>query len=353
MNSDLGMGSYLVGSTPKAEPDAEAISLPEHEKASQRRYDHLLHKLKKLKKEIKMADSDVNVYAKDPMSGIMPLMMGNGFGGGTGAAVGGGLGAGLLGGILGGVLLNRNGVLGGGVDATAGVVTPAMLTSAINGVTDNNNVTTILQSLGDIKGAIPLAEGQVQLALAGAQSDLTNLINTGNVALMQGQFAINKNVSDTTAQIIAAQNATQDVVQNGNAAIQASLTNIATGIVQNAYAVTTAVRDDGDKTRALIVAQNDASLNRQLATAEAALLEQRAIGRSAATEVNVSQVVNQVQAQAQAQTQQQQQLILLSQIAAGFQGLQNAVATNSNLIVGNTGAVATGPQTANPVNVRA
>lgn len=33
--------------------------------------------------------------------------------------------------------------------------------------------------------------------------------------------------------------------------------------------------------------------------------------------------------------------------------LQSAVATNSNLIVGNTGAVATGVQTANPVNVRA
>jgi hypothetical protein len=49
----------------------------------------------------------------------------------------------------------------------------------------------------------------------------------------------------------------------------------------------------------------------------------------------------------------EQQAVLLGQLVAVVGNLQNAVATNSNLIVGNTGAVATGPQTANPVNVRA
>ena len=83
------------------------------------------------------------------------------------------------------------------------------------------------------------------------------------------------------------------------------------------------------------------------------LQEQQAASTARGTEVNVTQQVNQVQAQAQAQQQQQQQLILLNTIAGHLVGLQNAVATNSNLIVGNTGAVATGPQTANPVNVRA
>lgn len=88
--------------------------------------------------------------------------------------------------------------------------------------------------------------------------------------------------------------------------------------------------------------------------AENALAEQRAEGRARGTEVTVTQTVNQnqLQLQAQQQQQQQQQAILLNQLCTLVGGLQNAVATNSNLIVGNTGAVATGPQTANPVNVR-
>lgn len=54
----------------------------------------------------------------------------------------------------------------------------------------------------------------------------------------------------------------------------------------------------------------------------------------------------------QAQAQQQQQAILLGNIWERLNGMQNAIATNSNLIVGNTGATTTGAQTANPVNVR-
>ncbi len=185
----------------------------------------------------------------------------------------------------------------------------------------------------------------MQLALAGAQADINSNIAMSLQTAIAGQAMINKNISDAIATSLASQGAIKETVLSTGAA------NL-TATMNSKFELAATIRDDGDKTRALIVAQNDAMLNRQLATAEAALLEQRAIGRSAATEVNVSQVVNQVQAQSQAQQQQQQQLILLSQIAAGFQGLQNAVATNSNLIVGNTGGVATGPQTANPVNVR-
>jgi len=298
-----------------------------------------------LHKGLKMTEHVKNIFNAEPAgAGMM------GGWGGAGAGAGAGLGAGLLGGILGGVLLNRNGLFGGGEGGNH--VTPAQLSSAINGVTDNNNVTTILQSLGDIKAAVPLAEGQVQLALAQTQNALSSQASGYAIGNVQGFANVNDNVARSTAAVIAVGETIKDTVNTTSAATQLGIANLATAGLQNTYAITQAINADGEKTRALLVAQNEATLQRQLAVAEAALAEQRAEGRARGTEVNVTQTVNQNQMQLQAQQQQQQQAILLNQLLYAVGGLQNAVATNSNLIVGNTGAVATGPQTANPVNVR-
>ncbi len=274
----------------------------------------------------------------DNTAAIIAAMMGNNNSGGVGAGAGAGLGAGLVGGMLGGALLGGNGILGGnrrGADVVDGcAVTPALLASSLAQVTDTAQATTVLQTLGDIKASIPLAEGQVQLALAGSTADINRNISTGLQVAIAGQAGINKNISDSLATAIAGQG------------------DIKASILTNSFALAEIVRNDGDKTRALIVSQNDAMLNRQLATAEAALLEQRAIGRSRDVEVNVTQTVSQNQLQIQAQQQQQQQTVLLSNLCNLIGGLQNAVATNSNLIVGNSGPVGTGAQTANPVNVR-
>ncbi len=290
--------------------------------------------------EIMTPAETINLFANPGMGGM----------GGAGAGAGAGLGAGLLGGILGGALLggNRGGLLNnGGTDIvnTQGVVTPALLASSLAQVTDTAQSTTVLQTLGDIKASIPLAEGQVQLALAGAQADINGNISMGLQTAINGQAGINANIANAIATSLASQAAIKETVLSSAAA------NL-TATLNSKFEIANTIRDDGDKTRALIVAQNDAMLNRQLTVAEAALLEQRAIGRSREVEVNVTQTVNQNQLQLQAQQQQQQQLLILSQVASALNGLQNAVATNSNLIVGNTGAVATGPQTANPVNVR-
>lgn len=307
----------------------EEITLGQHEMRSEHRAHKLGEKIHKMKEEIMSTDNTAAILAA----------MGN-RGGTDGVGLGGG---GLIGGVVLGALLGGNrGLLGGNGAVAEACVTPMQLTSGLASVIDSNQNTVLLQSVGDVKAAVPLAEAQVQLALAGAQSDLTGLINNANIANLQGQFAINKNVSDTTAQIIAAEVATQVAV--GGAV---------TSGLQNTFALSNLVRDDGDKTRALIISQNDAMLNRQLAVAEAALLEQRAINRNAATEVNVTQTVNQNQMQLQAQQQQQQQAVFNATILAHLQNLQVATATNSNLIIGNSGPTATGAQTANPVNVRA
>jgi hypothetical protein len=68
--------------------------------------------------------------------------------------------------------------------------------------------------------------------------------------------------------------------------------------------------------------------------------------------INITQTVNQNQDQGQNQQQQQQQDGLLPR--SGFIPLgikQHAKATNQNVVVGNTGAVQTGQQNANAVNV--
>lgn len=278
----------------------EVGSLQEHETASAARAAHLEQDIKLIEKEIEMTTPDVNIYQKDGLGSMLPLVMGN-MGGGTGAAMGGGLGAGLLGGILGGVLLNRNGVLGGGTGDGAGVVTPTMLATSLGTVTESANNSTILQTLGDIKAAIPYNEAQMQLALAGAQADINNNISNHSTSLLAGQAMINKNISDSIATALASQNSIKESVAAYGVA---NLT--ATKDAQ--FSVVEAVRNDGDRTRALLIAQNDATLNRQLQVAESALAEQRAAFRTRDTEINITQNVN----QNQVQSQQQQQLQTLT-----------------------------------------
>jgi hypothetical protein len=318
--------------------DGENITLDQHDSRSEARAHKLGEKIHELKEGI-MSDNTAAILAA----------LGN-KDGGAGMGLGAGLGGGLLGGILGGALLGNRGLLGTGaaVAAVDGgcVVTPALLAASLAQVTDTAQNTTVLQTLGDIKASIPLAEGQVQLALAGAQADINNHIANGLNIAVSGQALINKNISDAIATSLASQGAIKETVLSTGAA------NL-TATLNSKFELANTIRDDGDKTRALIISQNDAMLNRQLATAEAALLEQRAIGRSRDVEVNVTQTVTQNQAQLQAQQQQQQQALLLAQLCQAVQGLQVATATNSNLIVGNSGATTTGPQTANPVNVRA
>lgn len=267
---------------------------------------------------------------------LIAALMGNrngyGYGEGSGAL---GLGGGLAGGVLLGALLGQNGGLFGGRNNGADL--------GVQAAVDTNS---ILQGLGDIKAAVPLAEAQTQLAIAIAQSELAGQINTANIANLNGQGMINKNISDAIASSLASQNNINlNVLQTAAAGISATK--------DSQYALAAAIKDDGEKTRALITSNTITELQRQLSVAEIAALEDRLHNRSREVEVNVTQTVNQNQLQAQAQQQQQQQTILLSNLCSHIAGLQNAVATNSNLIVGNTGAVATGTQTANPVNVRA
>jgi len=290
--------------------------------------------------------------------------MGNrGFGAGhagMGAAAGGAIGF-VLGALLNG---GNGGLFGGNRNADVGnLVTTTELNTALSAQTANQNTNSILQQLAAIAVAIPENEGKVQLAISQSQNALSNQANQIALSTVQGFANTNQNIAGATATIIASEGAVKDAVNAGTAQTALGISNLSTIAQQlaaglglqaanNLASIQTAIRDDGDKTRALVTAFNDATLNRIITTQANEIIELKNDKTVATNGLNITQTVNQVQAQAQAQQQQQQQFLLLSNIAQSLAGItQIAHATNQNVIAGNSGAVTTGTQTANPTNV--
>ena len=113
-------------------------------------------------------------------------------------------------------------------------------------------------------------------------------------------------------------------------------------IMENRYELSKDITSDGDRTRALIIAQYEATLNRQLSDANAAIIAlQSKLDTGIATrgvEVTTTNNINQMQSQ----QQQQQQY---GQLASMIWGLgQQIRSTNEAINVGS------GTLTANPTN---
>lgn len=239
-------------------------------------------------------------------------------GGGGGDGLFGGGGGGLVGGLILGSLLRNNGnLLGGDGAGVAGAVLR-------NPPEQNQANMDLMQGIGAVDKSVAVSTAAMEASqatqtlgittqlnnitssLAARVDGLKDIINANSVALMQGQNAIQQNV------------------------------------MENRYELSKDISADGDKTRALIVQQYEATLNRQLAEANAALIELRSQANvSAATrgvEVTTTNNINQMQ-------QQQQQQAQYGQLANLIWGLgQQIRSTNEAINVGS------GTLTANPVN---
>lgn len=188
------------------------------------------------------------------------------------------------------------------------------INSALTGITTqlNNGFggqrdLDVMQKLGNIEGDVWKAEGQVQLALA--QS-------TAQVSV--GQALTNKYITDAIAASLASQgDIKQAVAQYGTMNLSATK--------DAQFAVTTATRDEGDKTRALIVQLNTDNLNRLLTVADLDRRDATHHARAREIEVNVTQSVAQTQTAINAQSQQQQQLQALIQLSAVVSNLANDI----------------------------
>lgn len=278
------------------------------------------------------------------LQSTMPAMVATG-GGSDGMGLG--LGGGLIGGLVLGSLLGRNGngLLGGG-GVAEGCVTPSNLSAQLANVTDTQMNTEVLNGLGDIKAAVPLAEGQVQLALAGATADLTGSINnaavginaniaTGLQTAIQGQAGINKNISESIATALAAASANRETtLAVGN--------QLGTAILNGKFELAQVIQNDGEKTRALITSYENANMQRLLGERQDEINELRAEARRSedrhGIEINMTNQQNQNQLQFQAQAQ------VLNNLTNGLAAaLQNIQATNQAINIG-------GFQQANPTN---
>lgn len=300
------------------------LTLSDHDHRSEMRSE----KVKEEIHEVGHKVEKLNIFKKDSnMDAIIPALLAGGNQGGLGS----GLGAGVLGGVLGGVLLNNNGLNRNNLNGADGCVTPANLTAALAGVTDTLQSTTIIQTLGDIKAAVPLAEGQVQLALAGAQSDINANINNSLQIAVAGQGAINKNISESIATALAGQSAIKESIAAYGVA---NLT--ATKDAQ--YAISVAITADGEKTRALITSNEMANLQRMLTVSESRALEDRLTARTREVEVNVTNTNTNTANAIQAQNQSQQQSQAIIQLAGLVQNLcgdiQAVRQTQSNINFG-------------------
>jgi len=226
------------------------------------------------------------------MAPAMMAAMGSG-GGGFG-----GLGGGLLGGVLLGSLLGRNGGLFGNNGA-----------GSMTDVTQPPANMSIMATLGDIKQAVAVGTAQMETSQALQSSTL--------------QAQMSSIAAATVAQITGVKDQ-----QNQNTV----------ALMQMLNGVTAAISTDGEKTRALITNQYEATLNRQLTEANNALIELRTEGRQRASEINITTQVNQMQQQ----QQQQNQLVALQN--GLLEAIQSIRATNQAINIG------AGTLTANPTN---
>jgi hypothetical protein len=301
--------------------DDTTTSVPVSPAAAEEAMDALKKQASFAEDYYKQLESQVKENLKEnKMAEIMTpggIMMGGGGDGGLGFGSGGGLIGGL---ILGSLLRNGNGGLFGG-DGNGAALGGAVLRNppeqnqanmdlmaAIGAVDKATAVSTAAMEASQATQTLGITTqlNNVASSLAARTDNLKDIVNTNAVALMQGQAAIQQN------------------------------------IMENRYELSKDISNDGEKTRALITQQYELNLQRQLADANAAIIELRSreFSGSAArgVEVTTTNNINQMQ-------QQQQQQAQYGQLANLIWSLGQSIRSENAAI-----NVGSGTQTANPSN---
>jgi hypothetical protein len=239
---------------------------------------------------------------------------------GGGDILGGGLGGGgLIGGLILGSLLRNNGNLFGNDGNAAGA--GALLRSPPEQVQANMS---LMQSIGAVDKAIAVSTAAMEASQANQTIGITSQLN------------------NVTSSLASRVDGVKETVNAGTMVLAQQLNGVQQQVMENRYQLAQDVNNDGDKTRALITAQYEAMLNRQLSDANAAViaLQNRFDNaeRSRGVEVTTTNNINQMQQQTQ---QQQQYSHLYNALWSLAQNIQN---TNSAINVGS------GTQTSTPTN---
>lgn len=226
-------------------------------------------------------------------------------------------GGGLIGGLILGSLLRNNGNLLGG-DGAAGA---AALRNPPEQTTANMS---LMQAVGAVDKSVAISTA----AMEGSQATQT--------------LGITSQLNNVASSLAARTDSVKEAVNAGTMVLAQQLNGLQQQVMENRYELAKDINNDGDKTRALITAQYEATLNRQLSDANAAViaLQNRfdTAERTRGVEVNTTNNINQMQQQ----QQQQQQWGHLYNAIWGLS--QNIRSTNEAINVGS------GTLTANPAN---
>jgi hypothetical protein len=183
---------------------------------------------------------------------------------------------------------------------------------------------SLMQSIGQVDKAVAVSTAAMEASQALQSAGIVSQLN--NVA----------------SSLAARTDGVKETVNAMSMVLAQQLAGVDRSILESRYELSKDVTADGDKTRALITANYQETLNRQLGEANAALIElrseDRANRRAYDNSVNVTQTVTQAQQQAQQQSQFDRLYCLLSEAS------QSIRATNQAINIGS------GRQTANPEN---
>jgi hypothetical protein len=192
-------------------------------------------------------------------------------------------GGGLIGGLILGSLLRNNGNLFGGDGNGAAA---AVLRSPPEQVAANMS---LMQSIGAVDKAVAVSTAAMEASQATQTIGITSQLNNVTSSLAN-------RIDDTKATVNA-----------GTMVLAQQLNGVQQQVMENRYQLAQDINNDGDKTRALITAQYEAALNRQLSDANAAViaLQNRfeTAERTRGIEVTTTNNINQMQQQQQQQAQ--------------------------------------------------
>lgn len=223
---------------------------------------------------------------------------------------------GLIGGlILGSLLRNNGGFLG--ADGAGGAVLR-------NPPEQDQANMSLMQSIGQVDKAVAVGTAAMEASQA-AQS-----------------AAIVAELGRATSSIASRVDGTKDAVNAGTMVLAQQLNGVQQQVMENRYELAKDIATDGDKTRALITAQYEAALNRQLSDANARVIAlESKLDTNAATrgvEVTTTNNINQMQ-------QQQQQQAQWGHLHNAIWALAQQIRSNNEAI-----NVGSGTLTASPTN---
>ena len=235
--------------------------------------------------------------------------------GGDGFGFGGG---GLIGGLILGSLLRNNGNLFGNDGAGVG---GAVLR---NPPEQNQANMDLMAAIGGVDKSVAVSTAAMEASQA-AQS-----------------LGFQNQLSQVAQSIVGQVTGVKETVNAGTMVLAQQLNGVQQQIMENRYELSKDIQNDGDKTRALITSQYEATLNRQLTDANAAIIALQAkLDTGAATrgvEVTTTNNINQMQ-------QQQQQQQQWGQLYNAIWGLAQQIRSSNEAI-----NVGSGTLTANPTN---